>query len=88
MPSSGWLGDRQRACAREEAGETDAAEPGQAETGPADQATMEHAVSRTAPLSRRMDEEGNAHGEQIRRKTRWKDNASSPAARPAGDVTQ
>ena len=49
---------------------------------------MEHAEWRTAPLSRRMEEEGNAHGEQIRRKTRWKDNASSQAARPAGDVTQ
>jgi len=49
---------------------------------------MEHAEWRTAPLSRRMEEEGNAHGEQIRRKTRWKDNASSQAARPAGDMTQ
>lgn len=42
-PSSGWLGDRQRACPRAEAGETDAAEPGQAETGRTDQATNEHA---------------------------------------------
>ena len=50
-PSSGWLGDRQRACPRVEAGETDAAEPGQAETGPADQATNEHA----------RIEEGQAH---------------------------
>ncbi len=42
-PSSGWFGDKQRACPRVEAGETDAAGPGQAETGSADQATREHA---------------------------------------------
>ncbi len=61
-PSSGWLGDRQRACPRVEAGETDAAEPGQAETGPADQSTNEHA--RIESRSTRAGEwrnHGNAH---------------------------
>jgi hypothetical protein len=53
-PSSSWFGDRQRACPRIEVGETDAAEPGQAETGPADQATMEHA--RIEPRSTRAGE--------------------------------
>lgn len=42
-PSSVWLGGWQRACPQVEAGETGAAEAGQAKTGPTDQATSKHA---------------------------------------------
>jgi len=61
-PSSGWLGDRQRACARVETGETDAAEPGQAETGPADQATRLHArIESRSTLTSKWRKHGIAH---------------------------
>lgn len=55
-PSSGWLGDRQRACPRFEAGETGAAEPGQAETGPANQATQAPRPVEVRATGRRTEE--------------------------------
>jgi len=63
-PSNGWLGDRQRACPWAETGETGAAEPEQAETGPADQATNEHA---------RIESRGTRAGEWRRKgkHTQW-----------------
>ncbi|MBX3328295.1 MAG: hypothetical protein KF682_20595 [Nitrospira sp.] len=62
-PSSGWLGNRQRACPWTETGETDAAEPGQAETGPADQATREHAnVEDNANRAQVEEGSGSTHG--------------------------
>lgn len=60
--SSGWLGDRQRACPWVETGETGAAEPGQAKPGPADQATNEHArIESRSTLSGQWRKHGIAH---------------------------
>jgi len=73
-PSSGWLGDGQRACSRAEAGETGAAEPGQAETGPADQATKEHARiesrSTRAGEWRRKGKQTHSHQDRGRQASR------------------
>lgn len=61
-PSSGWFGDRQRACPAGYRGETDAAEPEQAETGSADQATNEYVgLSRRALVLASGGERASTH---------------------------